>query len=82
MISVAEVASADCPVSCITPHSKQLARILEENYMVREATGAAMFGSDSSIWPAWWSESVVLHQRYRDMEKGTFTEASIKDAQR
>jgi hypothetical protein len=64
-----DISAAECPVSLITPRSMWLVQLLCSQSWVREAIGAALFGSRSGRWPAWWFDAVDIFQRVAGMEK-------------
>jgi len=64
MVEIADVATAECPVSIISryPEMQALVDDLRESEAVKEATGAFPFGLDSSKWPARWHDAVKIAQ--------------------
>ena len=57
---VAGVECDECPASLITPDSKFLVQLEAENHLMKDSTGAALFGLDSGQWPACWADAVVV----------------------
>ena len=56
--TIAGIATAECPVSLITPRSQELLQMYIRAKRVKEASGAALFGPDQSEWPAWAVDAV------------------------
>ncbi|HXS93185.1 MAG TPA: hypothetical protein VN736_01200 [Candidatus Limnocylindrales bacterium] len=42
----------DCPVSFITPASRHLIQVEVQNQVLKESTGASLYGPDLSKWPS------------------------------
>jgi len=43
--------------------------MLNRNHTAHRSCGAAMFGLDSALWPAWWADAVAAAQRVTDLEE-------------
>lgn len=71
------VATAECPVSLITPESGEILRLFTRAERLQES-GTALFGPDLSAWPAWavdafdvlTTEQIRLENAKWDAEKG------------
>lgn len=72
-----EVEARECPVSLLAdaPELRSLIHLDTRNRQVQKATGAAMFGPDSSLWPAVWFDAVAVLQTARDEEEAARLEA-------
>jgi hypothetical protein len=57
---VSGVETAECPVSLITAESLQLLEMVTSSNLTKESSGAALFGPNTSRWPAWWHDAVVV----------------------
>jgi hypothetical protein len=57
------VATAECPVSFITPRSRELVEVFMRAKRLTESSGASMFGPDLSAWPAWAVDSFDVLER-------------------
>lgn len=64
-----DISSNECPVALITSDSKWLVQMLNRNHTAHRSCGAAMFGLDSALWPAWWADAVAAAQRMTDLEE-------------
>lgn len=42
-----------------------------QSRVVKEASGAMLFGLDSSLWPAWWHDAMATIQREVNLEIAT-----------
>lgn len=59
--TISDLESADCPVSAITQRSKDLVRLFADARIIKEASGAVLFGPDASEWPGWaWDAARLL----------------------
>jgi hypothetical protein len=72
---VKECSSAECPVSLLTrpdspfPEAIRLTEILTSDRIVKNGTGAVMFGPDSGKWKAVWFDLVTIFSRYLNLEQ-------------
>jgi hypothetical protein len=59
-------------VSFITEQSKALVEIESMNQHAQKATGATIYGSDTSQWPAVWHDVVTTIQMQRSLDESAF----------
>jgi hypothetical protein len=73
-VVIEDMAQTECPMSRITPQVDQLVREISSANSVRIATGAVMFGMDSSEWNPIWYDAIVL----AEIEKQKISDAAEK----
>ena len=59
---IPELSTDECPVSLITPDIRSVVRTIENHRYIKEFSGATLFGSDLSMWPAWYADAVQIIQ--------------------
>jgi hypothetical protein len=59
-----------------------LVELLDRNKFLKAATGAIMFGMDSSAWPAIWADAVIVGHTQQQLYEIAAMETTRKDAQR
>jgi hypothetical protein len=69
-----DVESLACPVSVITPESKQAVGKFYEARATQKL-GGTMYGPDASLWPARWHNTVTLLQHEIEREEAAATMA-------
>jgi hypothetical protein len=57
----------------VTLKSMRLVQMLGAQARVKESSGAAPFGPDPGLWPAWWFDAVDIFQRVACMEMRLYT---------
>ncbi|MCC6591609.1 MAG: hypothetical protein IT168_33290 [Bryobacterales bacterium] len=62
------MAANECPVSLITPESKRLVEVFERADFAHQGSGAALYGTDLSRWPARAIDALVVIQQERNRE--------------
>lgn len=79
-----DVQSRECPksIALLNPELKALILLDTRNRQAQRATGAAMFGHDSGLWPAVWFDAITALQSARDEEESARHEAALRDARR
>ena len=79
---MAEIQSEECPVSCITAESRWLVEQEGRARQVKEASGASLFGPDSSRWPAAWFDAVGVIEQCRILEVNERIQTEIREMDR
>ncbi len=79
MYTLPEIQIDECPVSYITPASRELVNIEGRMRRVHDAGGAVFLGPDSSMWPAWWADGVALIEVQRVLEHNARSRQELDD---
>lgn len=67
--------TGECPVSMITGTSTWLLELIDISATAGEAGGAAVLGSNSAKWPAWWMDALAVVERVKNQWKVAEIEA-------
>lgn len=65
MVPVEDARCYECPVSLLSrhPEASDMVYQIQTAAMVKEATGAALYGHDTANWPEKWYEAVVIAEQ-------------------
>lgn len=66
-------------MSYITAESRFLVDLYGRGQRTKDATGAALFGPDSSAWPAWWFDAVAVLEVQRILEANARHEIEMEE---
>ena len=73
------MATNECPVSLITPQSKQIVEVFVRAKFAHQASGAGLYGPDLSCWPARAVDALVVIQQETNREHNARVRAEIKE---
>lgn len=59
MYGISGVSIPECPVSYITPKSMDLVQLMARCQHAKEASGASLYGTNLSEWPAAMAEAMI-----------------------
>jgi hypothetical protein len=67
MVEIPDIRCVECPVSLLDrhPESSDMVYQIHVASLVKESTGAMLYGNDTAKWPEKWHEAVVIAERER-----------------
>jgi hypothetical protein len=70
----------ECPVSLISPAAQHLVMTFLDAKLVRDSTGAVLYGTDLRAWPVKMHDAAVLIERCRIAEHNARVMAEIAES--
>lgn len=77
---VEEIELSECPVSLITPESRQLVEI-QVSAQTMSKSGVSLYGPDASRWPARMYDAAVVVQQEHNRAENAIAEAAEKQGE-
>lgn len=69
----------ECPVSLISPHSRELVSLFTGAEQVHKVSGASLFGPNLGKWPTWAYDAQLTIARADAFERSARLDAEISE---
>ena len=80
--AVDDVELEACPVSVITPQSRELVNLVTRAHHAYSQSGAAFGGADSRKWPGRWFDAVTVIEQQKILEHNARLRAEVEAMKR